>query len=90
MANLKEAMKAAKATGKPQRVTEPTPITETKVNISVRLDLEILNWLKAEAKAKGLPYQTHLNSILIQAKNTPNLEERLKKIEKAVFKGKAG
>ncbi len=87
MANLKEAMKAAKATGKPQRVTEPTKIEEVKVNLSVRLDLETLNWLKVEAKAKGLPYQTLLNSILTQAKNTGSVEERLARLEN-LAKGK--
>jgi len=97
MANLKEAMKRAKETGKPQKVTEPTAIESVKVNISIRLDLEVLNWVKAEAERRGLPYQTYINSILTMTKNMGSFEDRMarvelnqERIEKKVSKGKAG
>lgn len=82
---LKEAMKAAKATRKSQQVAAQ-PITETKVNISIRLDLEVLNWLKDEGKRQGLPYQTLINSILKKTSSNETIEERLSRIEKALFK----
>lgn len=87
---LKEAMKLAKETGKRVKVTEPTPVTEVKVNVSIRLDLEVLNWLKAEAEKQGLPYTTLANSLLKQASMSDSFEERLARLEKAVLKGKVG
>jgi len=88
---LKEAMKIAKETGKKVKVTEPTAITETKVNISIRLDLEVLNWLKEEGKKQGIPYQTLINSLLTKASTKGSIEDRLERIEKALFKkGKVG
>lgn len=83
---LKEAMKEAKRTGKPQKVTEPTEISETKVNISIRLDLEVLTWLRNEGKRQGIPYQTLINSLLKKASSNETVEERLSRIEKALFK----
>lgn len=87
---LKEAMKAAKETGKRTKVSEPTPVAEAKVNISIRLDLDVLNWLKRESKKQGIPYQTFANSILKKASTSQSIEERLAKIEDVVFKGKTG
>lgn len=86
--SLKSAMKAAKETHTPQTVSPEKAISETKVNISIRLDLEVLNWLKTEAEKSGLPYQTLANSILKKASAEPSLEERIRRIEAAVFDGK--
>ena len=36
----------------------------TKVQKTVRLDLDVLTWLVKEADRRGLPYQTLLNSTL--------------------------
>lgn len=83
---LREAMKKAKETGKSQRVDEREPITETKINTSIRIDATVFAWLKAEAEKMGIPYQTYLNSILIRAMKTGSIEDRLSRIEKAVFK----
>lgn len=79
---LKEAMRKAKETGKPQRVNEATPITDVKVNISIRLDLDILNALKSEAAENGLPYQTLINFILRKHLKEPKLEERILQVER--------
>lgn len=79
---LKEAMKLAKETGKRVKVTEPTPITEIKVNLSIRLDLDVLNWFKAEGQRTGIPYQTLINSALKGISQKPSLEERVAALEK--------
>ena len=93
MANLKEAMKKAKVTRKPQKVDVIAGAKESsdvKVNISIRLDLEVLNWLKAQAELKGLPYQTYTNSVLHSAmKENSSLEKRVEALENKL-KGKAG
>ena len=41
-------------------VAKPT----TKVQKTIRLDLEIVAWLVQEAARRGIPYQTLINSIL--------------------------
>lgn len=61
-----EAKKLARETGKPQRVTEPEPTGEVKVQISLRLDADVLNRVKAESDGLAIPYQTWINSILKQ------------------------
>jgi predicted DNA binding CopG/RHH family protein len=38
----------------------------TKVPISLRIDGAILATLKSEAEALGIPYQTHIGSVLYQ------------------------
>lgn len=84
MAKLKEAMKKAKATRKPQRVTEPSAIGAVKVSTSIRLDLEVISWFKLEADRQGIGYQTLINSALIQHVKNGSLENRLEAIEKAL------
>lgn len=84
---LKEAMKIAKATGKRVKVTESTPVTGVKVNTSIRIDLEILNWCKKQAEQKGIPYTTLINSILKkEMRGEAGLEARVTALEKALKK----
>jgi len=78
---LKEAMKKAKATGQRVKVTEKSEIS-VKVNLNMRLDLNILNGLKKEAEKKALPYQTLINSILKQHIDSPDIIQRIEKLEK--------
>ena len=40
---------------------------DLKVAINIRLDAEVLAWLRDEAEKLGLPYQTLLNSKLKQS-----------------------
>lgn len=88
---LKEAMIEAKRTGKRVKVTEPDAGPhEIKVNVSIRLDLEVLNWLKAEATKQGLPYTTLANSLLKKASTEDSLEERVARIEKVIRKQQVG
>lgn len=81
--SIKDALKAAKQTKRPQKVL-PQEDVEVKVSISIRLDLDVLNWLKAEGKKQGIPYQTLANSLLKKASSETSLEERLQNIEKAL------
>ncbi len=81
---LKEAMRVAKATGKRVKVTEETPISSVKVNTSIRLDLDVLNWCKKEADRQGIPYTTLINSILKKAAAIEPLEIRVDALEKAL------
>lgn len=85
MSKLSEAMKKAKSTGKPQKVTESEKIDSVKVNISIRLDNEVLKDIKKLAEAQGIPYQTLINSILTKATKAPNLEDRIIALEKAIL-----
>ncbi len=39
----------------------------TKVQKTIRLDLDVLTWLVTEADRRGLPYQTLINSTLKEA-----------------------
>lgn len=39
----------------------------TKVQKTIRIDLDVLGWLVKEADRRGLPYQTLLNSTLKEA-----------------------
>ncbi|HEY1078693.1 MAG TPA: CopG family antitoxin [Bdellovibrio sp.] len=59
---------------------------EVKVIKTIRLDAEILMWLEDEAEKEGVGYQTFLNSFLKKAMNQEkSVEERLRKLEQAVF-----
>jgi len=52
---------------------------DLKVAINIRLDAEVVAWLRDEAEKLGLPYQTFLNSKLkqtmSQAQNTLTPEQ---------------
>lgn len=84
MANLKEAMKKAKATRKPQKVTEPSAVSAVKVSTSIRIDLDVLSWFKLESEKQGIGYQTLMNSVLVQHVKNGSLEQRLEAVEKAL------
>lgn len=54
----------------PVRSGRPPKAKEDKyVPISLRLHPKILNWLKREAKKRGVPYQTIINQMLMRAAN---------------------
>lgn len=64
-------------------------IKDLKVIKTIRLDLDILNWLEAESEKQGMGYQTYLNWFLRKSMEAnESFEERLKKLEQAVFKKK--
>src|SRR5689334_10374828 len=54
---------------------------DVKVSVTARLDQDVVFWLRKESEAKGVPYQTFMNSILKQAMTTkPLTEERVREI----------
>ena len=63
---------------------------EQKTLTSIRLDKEIVEVAKKKAHAEGVGYLTWLNKKLRSAVlGEENLEDRIEKLEKAVFKKKA-
>jgi predicted DNA binding CopG/RHH family protein len=82
----KEAMKEAKRTRKAAMTTERSEVEAVRVGISLRVDLEVLQALKARAVAEGLPYQTLINSILTKYVKSPSLDERVRAIEDQIKK----
>lgn len=63
---------------------------DIKVIKTLRLDLDVLQWLDDEGKKQGMGYQTFLNWFLRKSmEDNQSFEERLKKVEEAVFKKKA-
>lgn len=66
------------------------PAKETKVLKTIRLDSDVLLWLEEEAEKQGMGYQTFLNWFLRKSmEGDVSVEERLSKLEKAVFPKKA-
>lgn len=64
-------------------------VKEVKVLKTIRLDLDVLKWLEKEAEKQGMGYQTYLNWFLRKNLNEDkSVEERLAKLEKAVFSKK--
>lgn len=62
---------------------------EIKILKTVRLDPEVVQWLETEAEKQGMGYQTFLNWFLRQSMaDKSTVEERLNKLERAVFKKK--
>ena len=43
---------------------DPSKFQETKVATNVRLDVDVVAWLREESEKSGIPYQTLLNSKL--------------------------
>ncbi len=63
-----------------------------KKGIHIRLDQDVIEWLKSQALKQDIGYQTLANSLLRQHMNeshvAPDFNERLEKLEKAFFKRK--
>ena len=61
-----------------------------KQRISIMLDLDLLDALKAEAKKQGTGYQTLINkSLREKVFNEKSLEKRVSDLEKALLKKRA-
>lgn len=62
---------------------------ELKVIKTIRLDPEVLYWLEVQGEKEGMGYQTFLNWFLRNAmQGRSTLEERIEKLERAVFRKK--
>ena len=55
---------------------------ETKVQKTIRLDLDVLSWLLKESERKGIPYQTLINITLKSAMRgtSDDLKELVRKL----------
>jgi len=51
---------------RPPRGRPPKKISERSCAVSIRLDPRILKWARAEAKRRGLGYQTVINQALLK------------------------
>ncbi len=60
---------------------------DTKIQTSIRLDSDIMNWLQAEAAKLGVPYQTFINMNLRTLMKKPNIEARLEILERKMKAG---
>ncbi len=61
-----------------------------KVIKTFRLDPDVLAWLETQGEKQGLGYQTFLNWFLRKSmKSEQTVEDRLEKLERALFKKKA-
>ena len=62
-----------------------------KILKSMRFDPDVLLWLQEEALRQGIPYQTLVQTILRKAMSgQKDIEARLERIERAVFKKASG
>jgi uncharacterized protein (DUF4415 family) len=62
---------------------------DVKIIKTLRLDLQVLEWLEAEGKKQGMGYQTFLNWFLRKSiESQSSVEDRLTKLEDSVFKKK--
>lgn len=52
----------------------------TKVQISMRIDLDLLSWLQSEADKMGIGYQTLLNIKLRESKQQGSSDEHIREI----------
>jgi uncharacterized protein (DUF4415 family) len=61
-----------------------------KIIKSFRLDADVLEWLEVQGEKQSMGYQTFLNWFLRKAMSSDEtVEDRLEKLEKAIFKKKA-
>jgi uncharacterized protein (DUF4415 family) len=62
-------------------------VRAVKKGIHIRLDQDVIDWLKSEALKHEVGYQTLANSLLRQQMQeaAPNVDERLKKLERVIF-----
>jgi uncharacterized protein (DUF4415 family) len=63
---------------KKRKARPAIPSSELKTMISLRMDLDILSWLKTESERTGIPYQTLLTSILREKMTAGDIKEQLR------------
>jgi uncharacterized protein (DUF4415 family) len=55
---------------------------EIKISVTSRLDPKIVEWLRKESDKRGIPYQTLMNSILMEAMNKMDRIAEIRRIVK--------
>jgi len=53
---------------------------ETKFRVTMYVDLDVLDQIRKTAKARGLPYQTHINQLLRDTVFGQEMDERIRRI----------
>jgi uncharacterized protein (DUF4415 family) len=72
------------------KATKSKSVKEIKVVKTFRLDADVLEWLEKQGEKEGLGYQTYLNWFLRKSMlESSSMEDRLLKIERAIFHKKA-
>ena len=54
----------------------------SKIQTSIRIDADVMNWLQSQSQAQSIPYQTFINKLLREAFQKPSLEKRVEALEK--------
>jgi len=72
-----------------KRVGDKFKNKNVKVSVTARLDPKVVSWLRQESERKGIPYQTLMNSILVESMNSVSQEEVVRRIVKEELKKKA-
>ena len=69
----------------------PLDPKETKIAMTLRIDGDVILWLRKEAERTGIPYQTLLNSKLRESMTLPDLVSQLveKKVEEILARKRA-
>ena len=66
-----------------------SPIVDSKsakVQTSIRIDIEVMEWAQDSASKLGIGYQTFLNMKLKEAMEKPSIESRVEQLEKRILK----
>lgn len=67
---------------KSKRVGDKFKNKDIKISVTSRLDPAVVQWLRKEAQQRGIPYQTLMNSFLIEAMNKSDRIAEIRKIVK--------
>ena len=69
----------------------PLSGSKKKLQKTIRLDEDVLDWLIVESKRRGVPYQTLMNSLLKQVMNQEeDLVRRVERLEAKLNAKKSG
>ncbi len=63
---------------------------ETKFRVTMYVDLDVLDEIRKQAKARGLPYQAHINQVLRESVFGQAMDERIRRIVREELGKKVG
>ena len=68
---------------------KPVKMQGATVQISIKMEYDLLQNIKKVSKKEGLPYQTFIKQILRNYLKKPSLEKRIQKLEATLFQREA-
>ena len=68
---------------------KPVKMQGVTVQISMKIEYELLQNIKNASEKKGLPYQTFIKQILRNHLKKPSIEQRIQKLEATLFQREA-